>query len=76
MNVTVMRMQFFSSYNQQLNLVFSENAKVVRTMDGREGHWAFIYPRGVLRMEYHPGHSGARDDTYIKGTYGDGFTLE
>lgn len=45
-------------------------------MDGREGHWAFIYPRGVLRMEYNPGHSGARDDTYIKGTYGDGFTLE
>ena len=46
-------------------------------MDGREGHWAFIYPRGVLRMEYHPGNSGgARDDAYIRGTYGDGFTLE
>ncbi|XP_066922061.1 neuropilin-1a-like [Clytia hemisphaerica] len=51
-----------------------EDSKIVRRIQGKEGHWAFIYPRNTLRVEYHPGR-GSRD-SFVKGENNDGFTLE
>jgi len=51
-----------------------ENSRIIRSIDGQAGHWAFLHPRNVLRIEYHSGRGALNSNE--KDSDAEGFTLK